>query len=127
MGTVVGPGAYAISADKMRFVGDLFVCPAGASDHDIDPGKAVRLKSGKFWVDSPNLGDRVSLHIIAPDDTIVSTYCDRLPVAPFSTIETIESPTTGLIPAGYKIRVTYERTGVDDCNVGVCLGWLTAE
>ena len=118
---------YATSdREPVRFVGELFAFPSGTSSHDIDAGKQVRLQSGKFWVDDPALGDRVSLHVIAPDGSIVSTYCDRLPVAPFQAIETLEASTAGLIPAGFKIRVTYERAGAAGCNVGVCLMWLEA-
>lgn len=125
-GVVIQPSAYATGEEPTRFVGELFACPAGTSSHDIDPGKPVRLKGGKFWVDTPELGDRVSLHVVAPDGSIVSTYCDRLPVAPFQAVETIESPTTGLIPTGFLIRVTYERAGATGCNIGVRLMWLEA-
>ena len=118
---------YATSdTEPVRFRGELFAFSSGTSNRDIDAGKQVRLQSGKFWVDDPALGDRVSLHVVAPDGSIVSTYCDRLPVAPFQAIETIEASTAGLIPSGFRIRVTYERAGATGCNVGVCLMWLEA-
>ena len=126
-GVVIGPSAYATGEEPTRFTGDLFVCPTGISDHDIAPYKAVRLKGGAYWVDDPKVGDRVSLHIVAPDGQIVATYCNRLPVAPFLTVAEIDSPTTGLIPFGFKIRVTYERSTADSCNLGVYLTWLEAE
>ena len=118
---------YATSdTEPVRFHGELLAFSSGTSSHDITPGIEVRLKGGKFWVDDPALGDRVSLHVVAPDGSIVSTYCDRLPVAPFQAVESIDSPTTGLIPVGFKIRVTYERAGATGCNVGVRLMWLEA-
>ena len=125
-GVVIQPSAYATGEEPTRFVGELFAFSSGTSSHDIDPGKEVRVKGGKFWVDDPQLGDRVSLHVVAPDGSIVSTYCDRLPVAPFQAIETIEASTAGLIPSGFTIRVTYERAGATGCNMGVCLMWLEA-
>lgn len=127
MAGIFGPNAYATSEEPVRFVGESFVCPAGSSSHDITPPRPVRLKGGRFWVDTPVLGDRVTLQVIGPDGSVVSTYCDRLPVAPFPVVEIVESPTTGLIPSGFKVRVVYERTGGTDCTIGVSLMWLETE
>ena len=125
---VIGPRAYATSEEPLRYVGELVACGAsGFTVHDTTPARAVRLAGGSFWVDAPEVGDRVSLSILDPQGQTVSVYCDRVPVPPFQAVTAIQPRTTGLVPAGFHIRITYERASAAGCNLGFFLTWFEAD
>jgi hypothetical protein len=127
MATIAGPSAYATSADPVRFRGDFVAFPAGQSSHDLDPGIEIRLRSGSFWARGANLGDRISLAVVSPEGAEVSRYCDRLPVPPFEALVELAAPTAGLVPAGFRLRITYENTGANPVAVGAIFSWFEVQ
>ena len=129
---VVAASAYAYAGDeRTRFVGDLYTCPPGTSQHDLRLATAVRLQGGSYWTDGATVGDRVSLLVVDVDNVlgsgagaVVSVYVDRLPVAPWQQQVDVGAPTAALVPAGLYLRVLYENTGMGDVAAGVTYRWL---
>ena len=127
MSIFVGPSAYATSSEPLRFVGKVFSCLPGVSDHDVTPTTSVRLKGGTYWVTPPAVGDRISLTILDPEGAVAAVYCDRLPVPPFQALAEINSPTAGLVPLGFTVRITYERETDEACELGISLMWFVGD
>lgn len=131
---VVASSAWGYAgSDAARFVGDLFSCSPGTTEHSRRVEAPIRLQGGGFWTRGGTVGDRVSLLVVDVDDilgggagAIVSEYVSRLPVPPWDFAQGIESPTAGTIPAGLWLVVRYENTGSSDVDLGVTWRWFVA-
>lgn len=123
-GIVIGPNAYATSTEPVRYVGALFSCAPGNSEHFIPVTRGIRLRGGTYWVDGATVGDRLSLSVVDGADQELAIYCDRLPVAPWAHQAEIVAPTAGLIPAGLALRVLYENAGAATVRLGISLSWF---
>lgn len=129
---VVAASAYAYAGDeRTRFVGELYACAPGTTEHDLPLASAVRLQGGSYWTEGATVGDRVSLLVVDVDDVlgggagaVVSEYVQRLPVAPWQQQVEVMSPTAALVPAGLYLRVKYENVGASDVSLGVTYRWL---
>lgn len=122
---VVSTTPYATSekTELNRYVGLLYTCPAGTSEHLYSITSPVRLRGGTYWVDSASTGDRLSLTVMNGIQE-VARYCDRLPLAPWSHMSEITSPTAATLSAGLQIKFTYENNGSSDVNLGISLNWF---
>lgn len=131
-GLVVAQSPYAYSGQEAtKFVGFLYSCPPGSSDHDEVTSKPIRLQGGYYWVRGASPGDRVSFSVVDVDNilgrgagTVVSQYVVRLPVTPWDHQNEIVAPTAGRIPAGLYLRLTYENSGTSDVTFGVTYRWF---
>lgn len=123
-GIVVGPRAYATSAEAVRFVGQLYLFGTGTNSHILTLSKTIMLRGGNYWVSNPTIGDRISLSVVDNHLSEVSVYCEQIPVPPFAGLHSIESPTIGLIPAGYSLKVTYSNNGNVPVDLGLTYSWF---
>jgi hypothetical protein len=123
-GIVIGPNAYATSVEPVRYVGELFSCAPGTSEHLVLLDRGIRLRGGTYWVDGASVGDRLSLSVVDGAGQELARYCDRLPVAPWAHLAEILAPTAGLIPAGLSLRVLYENAGAATVRLGISLSWF---
>lgn len=123
-GIVIGPRAYATSTESMRFVGQNYLFPQGISSKTLPMTKMVMLKGGSYWVSNSTIGDTITLSVVNENQDEVSVYCENIPVPPFSGIQIIDSPTVGLIPAGYALKVTYNNKGSMPVDMGLTYSWF---
>jgi hypothetical protein len=129
--TLVSQKPYAYSKEITRFVGNLYECTNGTTNHDELLTKNIRLQGGYYWSKGANLGDRVSLSVIDKDNVlgygtnfVVNKYVDRLPVAPWDHIQEISTTAAGSIISGLYLRLTYENTGNNSVNFAVTYRWF---
>jgi hypothetical protein len=128
---VVAQSAYAYSAEGARFRGQLCPVPAaGTYSFDLRLEQAVRLQGGFFWSRGASVGDTVTLQVVDVDDilgrgagTVLTTYVDQMPLAPFDYNGTLDSTTAGQIAAGLYLRVQINHTGAPSA-LGVTYRWF---
>lgn len=129
-GLVVAQSPYAYSTEGTRFVGHLYSCAPGTTNHDEKVPQAIRLQGGYYWVRGATAGDRVSFSIVdvdgvaAPAGTVLREYVKTLPVAPWDHQQELIAPTAGEIPAGMYLRLTYQNTGTGAVTFGVTYRWF---
>jgi hypothetical protein len=131
---VVASSAFSYAGeDAARFVGDLFSCGSGTTQHSRRVEAPIRLQGGRFWTRGGSIGDRVSLSVVDLDDVlgggagaVISEYVSRLPVPPWDYAQSVESPTAGAIPEGLYLVVEYENSGSEPVDLGVTWRWFLA-
>lgn len=129
--TLVSQKPYASSKEATQFVGNLYQCNLGITEHDELITKPIKLQGGYYWVDGSNLGDRVSLSVVDKDgilgkgnNIVLNKYVDRMPIAPWQHMQEISTASAGLIVAGLYLRLTYENTGTQPVNFSVTYRWF---
>lgn len=126
---VVSPAAYAYSSEAVRFQGQLCPCSAGANTFDLRLEKQVRLQGGLFWSHGALAGDTVTLQVIDKDGvvsaagTVLATYVNAMPLAPFDYVGELEAPTAASIVAGLYLRVVVTHAG-PGCSLGITYRWF---
>lgn len=126
---VVAPNAYAYSSEAARFQGQLCVCSAGTNTFDLRLEQQVRLQGGLFWSHGALAGDTVTLQVIDKDGvvsaagTVLATYVNAMPLAPFDYVGELEAPTAASIVAGLYLRVVVTHAG-PGCSLGITYRWF---
>jgi hypothetical protein len=130
-GLVVSPSPYAYSSERTRFVGHLYSCGPGTTNHDEETTKLIRLQGGYYWVRGATVGDRVSFSVVDVNNIlgkgpgfVVAEYVKQLPVAPWDHQQEIIAPTAGAIPPGLFLRLSYENQGSSPVSLGVTYRWF---
>lgn len=129
--TLVSQKPYASSKEVTKFVGHLYECSSGITNHDELILNPIKLQGGYYWVNGANLGDRVSLSVVDKDNIlgkgnniILNQYVDRMPVAPWQHMQEISTTSAGLIVSGLYLRLTYENIGTQPVNFSVTYRWF---
>lgn len=128
---IVAPLPYAFTQENARFVGYLYTCPPGTSQHEELITTPIRLQGGYYWVSTPSLGDMVSLSVVDKDnilgngtDVVLAEYVKNHSVPPWNHQMEIIAPTAGLVVSGLYLRMTYTNNGSQDVNFGVTYRWF---
>lgn len=129
--TLVSQKPYAFSKEVTKFVGHLYECFSGTTNHDYLITSPIKLQGGYYWVNGANLGDRVSLSVIDKDNilgrgnnVVLNQYVDRMPIAPWQHMQEISTAAAGLIVSGLYLRLTYENIGTQPVNFSVTYRWF---
>lgn len=127
---VVATSAYPYSPDVTKFVGFLYSCPPGTSQHQVQMEKTVNLQGGYYWVKGGNIGDRFTLSVTDPDNVfgagagaVISEFIKESPIPPWDYQQEISAATVGEVTEGLYLTITYLNMGASTVTVGVTYEW----